>query len=660
MKTTALPAPGVVLGACPERRVRQSGRLARLEARLQALVGGAFGQRGRELRDFVERVRAFQPQIERLDAGAATARLRALRALLARDGFVAPLAAEAFAHVAHASATTLGMRPFDTQIMAARIMLDGELAEMATGEGKTLAAALCAATAALAGIPVHVITVNDYLVERDAQRLEPLYEKLGLTVGAVTQRLDVNARKAAYACDIAYCTAKELVFDYLRDGVALGPARNQLRLRVQGLGAEGAGSGALLRGLAMAVVDEADSVLIDEARVPLILSRPLVNAGQQAYHAHAIALAGGLHEGRDYTLEPARMSAELTERGAGALEAATAGLPPVWRNRPHREETVCIALAALHLYRRDRHYLVHGGKVVIVDEATGRKAPGRVWSRGLHQLIELKEGCEPSGEQVTAAQITYQRFFQRYLRLAGMSGTLAEARSELAAVYDLNVTHVPLRKPCRRNVLPTTLYPDRERQFAAVVARTRAAVERGQPVLIGTDSVVESEMLSACLTQAGIAHEVLNARQDAREAQIIARAGDAGAVTVATNMAGRGTDIPLGPGVAERGGLHLICCQHNAARRIDRQLLGRCARQGDPGTAETLLALDRPRIGRFVPAWLRRAIGPEGVTRPPWLVTLAMRLPQRLEEQAQRGQRWALLEHDRRLDSAPGIGAAVE
>ena len=298
--------------------------------------------------------------------------------------------------------------------------------------------------------------------------------------------------------------------------------------------------------------------------------------------------------------------------------------------------------------------------MLIVDESTGRVAPGRMWSRGLHQLIEIKEACKPSGDQVTAAQITFQRFFPRYLRLGGMSGTLAEARGELAAVYGLGVTTVPLRRPCRRSLLPTRLFPDGESQFAAVVKRIEEMRRLGRPVLVGTDSVAESEMLSAELAQAGIAHEVLNARQDAREAEIVSGAGQMGAVTIATNMAGRGTDIPLGPGVAECGGLHLICCQHNASRRIDRQLLGRCARQGDPGSAETLLAIDRPRIARMVPGGMRRRIGSAGRSRPAWLIALLVLAPQWLAERAQRAERRALLKQDERLDSLSGVGAAPE
>ena len=355
-------------------------------------------------------------------------------------------------------------------------------------------------------------------------------------------------------------------------------------------------------------------------------------------------------------LDAPQRSARLSDSGIDALEALCVGLPPVWHNRTHREETVCIALAALHLYRRDRDYLVHQDRVVIVDEATGRLAPGRVWSRGLHQLIEQKEGCKATGEQVTAAQITYQRFFARYLRLGGMSGTLREARAELAAVYGLSVVQVALRRPLRRVVLPPLLVADRAALWRAVTGRVLELQRAGRPVLIGTDSVADSESLSEALQHAGVEHQVLNARHDLLEATIVAGAGAAGCVTVATNMAGRGTDIALAPGVAERGGLHVICCQHNSARRIDRQLIGRCARQGDPGSAETLLSLDAPLISALVPAWLVRIVGRRGLRGPAWMVALLVRLPQLLQERRLRLQRRTLQQLDARAERELLIG----
>ena len=653
MKTAILPIPGIVLGAYPERFER------RRDAARRDATGTRSSRHGaRHYARLAARAAAIVEDVAELDTMAFAARLQRARSGMLLRGFVDELVPEAFALIARTCSDTLGTRPYETQLMAAGIMLDGQLAEMATGEGKTIAAAVCAATAALAGVPVHLMTANDYLVTRDAETLSPLYRALGLTVGAVTQSMDEDARRQAYACDITYSTAKQLAFDYLRDRLARGRLRDDLQLRAAQLSPARSG-GTLLRGLCMAIVDEADSILIDEACVPLVLSERSADTGQLDYLDIALRVAGGLRA-TDYRLDPSQMKSELTLRGRDELQRRATAAGNAWGNRQHREESVCLALAALHIYCRDRHYLVRDGKVEIIDETTGRLAVGRIWSRGLHQLIELKEGCRPSEQQVTAAQITYQRFFRRYLRLSGSSGTLADASGELREVYDLRVVQVPLRKPSRRQLLTTRLYPDRNSQWQAVAARALATSRGGRPVLIGTDSVVDSENLSRELTALGIDHAVLNARQDAAEAELIATAGQAGRITVTTNIAGRGTDIPLAAGVAERGGLHVICCQHNLSRRIDRQLVGRCARQGDPGSAETLLASDQPLLSRWTPAWLRGRITTKGIDRPRWLVYLLVRLPQWAETARRRDQRRALLAHDLHNDRDRMFGGPSE
>jgi preprotein translocase subunit SecA len=645
MKRHALPIPGIVLGAYPERRDPVDGAAAR-----PGRAGGLL-----LARSGVRRYDAFMAIMKtgsRVAADTTGEGLRNVRAALARDGLTDALIAEAFFLVKQAFARELRFELFEGQILAARIMLDQRLAEMATGEGKTAAAAACAATAALAGIPVHVITANDYLVARDAESLRPVYAALGLRVAAITQGLDREGRRAAYDCDIVYCTASELVFDYLRDGLTRERSASDLQARVGALGTrEGGSRGTLLRGLCMAIVDEADSVLIDDARMPLILSERRSNEGEREYLRGALALAAQLAPNEHFVLHRQGMYAELTAAGRECVDESSAVAP--WRNRLYREESLCTALCALYLYERDRHYMVRDGTVNIIDESTGRLAAGRVWSRGLHLLIELKEHCAPSGDTAAIAQITYQRFFQRYLGLCGMSGTLTEARGELSAVYGLPVVKVPLGRPDRRTVRATRLYADRESQWHAVVAQAIEVSRGGRPVLIGTDSLAESEEISRRLHAAGVDHAVLNARQDGDEARVIAEAGGAGRITVSTNMAGRGTDIALAAGVADLGGLHVISCQHNATRRIDRQLLGRCARRGDPGSAQTLLSLDKPLIARVAPRWLARAIGARSLERPKWLVRALVRLPQRVEETRQRRERRRLLERDRR--SARGL-----
>jgi preprotein translocase subunit SecA len=653
MKTAVLPIPGIVLGAYPERFERRPDAPRR---RVEDTKSPRHG--GRHYQRLAARAASVIKDVSGLDASALAARLQRVRSNMLLRGFEHELVAEAFALIARTCKDTLGTQPYETQLMAAGIMLDGQLAEMATGEGKTIAAAVCAATAAIAGIPVHLMTANDYLVARDAETLSPLYGALGLSVGAVTQSMDQEARRHAYACDITYSTAKEIAFDYLRDRVARGRQRDDLHLRATQLNTARP-NGTLLRGLCMTIVDEADSILIDEACVPLVLAERSADTGQLDYLKKAFHVAEALSTA-DYRLDQSQMKAVLTPRGRDELEQRTATAGNVWRNRQHREEVVCLALAAHHIYSRDRHYLVRDDKVEIIDETTGRPAAGRTWSRGLHQLIELKEGCEPSDQQVTAAQITFQRFFRRYHRLSGSSGTLSDASGELREVYDLRVVRVPLRTASRRRLHSTQVYPDRKTQAQAVAASALAVSRDGRPVLIGTDSVADSENLSKELTESGIDHAVLNARQDAAEAELIAAAGQAGRITVTTNIAGRGTDIPLAEGVADRGGLHVICCQHNISRRIDRQLVGRCARQGDPGSAETLLAVDQALLSRWTPNWLRRRIATTGMKRPRWLVKLLVSVPQWAESARRRDMRRALLANDLHNDRGRSFGGPGE
>lgn len=534
------------------------------------------------------------------------ASLLALRGPLAREGLRGAPLVEALAASAEAARRSLGLEVYDTQLLAALIMLDRRLAEMATGEGKTLAAALVAAVGALAGLPVHVLTANDYLVARDAQDLGPFYAALGLRVACVTGGMDEAERRQAYAAPVCYLTARELVFDYLRDGQRRGFAKHDLQRRVAGLEGRQAPP-TLLPGLGMAVLDEADSLLVDEAMMPLILSRSVSDSGARAFLWQARALAAALRAGADFHVDAPARRVELSSPGRRQLAERAAGLGGRWRSPRLREEAVTLALLAEHVYRRDEHYVVRDGRVDIVDEHTGRRAPGRIWSRGLHGLIELKEGCRPSPDTETLARITYQRFFPRYLRLCGMSGTLAEARGELRRVYGLDMVRVPARLPLRRGRGPVRLYVSRHALWQAVGRRVAALRAAGRPVLVGTGSVSESAALSRHLTAVGIPHAVLNASLDADEAEQVARAGEAGQITVATNMAGRGTDIPLGPGVAAAGGLHVLCCQFNRSRRIDRQLEGRCARQGDPGSTETWLSADMPVLAGK--AWVQALAG---------------------------------------------------
>ncbi len=651
---TLAPSPGHAWGPYPQQREPRSAAL-----RSTFLAGlsmfDAWRDESAGHQRFITRVRHFEQQARPWNDPLLRRRVASLRALLGRDGLTEHRITRALGLVAETCRRALGKQPFDTQLIAARILLSNRLAEMQTGEGKTLAAALAAAVAALAGIPVHVITANDYLVSRDRELVAPLFDALGLRSAAVIQPMPADERRIAYRANITYCTAKELVFDYLRDRMAIGLDDPELALKVASFESSRRESrGTLLRGLCMAIVDEADSILIDEAVTPLILAQAIDDPHREALLRDAWDLSGRLWRNRDFLIDAGARSAALTNGGSELLARLTADKRGLWQNRMRCEELVLLALSARHLYHRDRDYLVRGDEVAIVDETTGRVAEGRSWSRGLHQLIEIKEGCKVTGERQTIAQITYQRFFPRYLRLCGMSGTLAESRAELASVYGLRVAPVPLRRPSGRRLAAPVVYATADAKWRAVVMAIAAQHAAGRPVLVGTDSVADSDHLSGLLDTAGITHRALNARQDAEEAAIVAAAGHAGAVTVATNMAGRGTDIELDATSRGAGGLHVIACHRNRDRRIDRQLFGRSARQGDPGSVQIFVSLEDDLAQRALPVvW--RAFGrrhTSGSPLPSALGHLPLALAQRIEERRRRRQRRLLLEQDRAREGA--------
>jgi preprotein translocase subunit SecA len=518
---------------------------------------------------------------------------------------------DALALACVAARRKLGLDPYPSQVQAAATMLDGGLAELATGEGKTLALALAAAAQALDGTPVHVVSVNDYLVERDAVGLSPLYQALGLSVDRVLQSDDPARRRIAYRADVVYSTGRELMFDYLRDRMA-GIDHGGLEAHAEAL-RDSAGAKPLLRGLCCALIDEADSILIDEATLPCILAMP-VSAQEAAFTAEAIRLARLLWQGRDYLLDAQAGSVRLTDAGATRLRELTGVEGPdsdasqfdnaqpdpeqaSWRLERIRHDRIGMALAALHCYQRDRDYLVHEGRVEIVDRHTGRIASGRTWSRGLHQMIEIKEGVELTAPHETASRIAAQQFFARYWRIGGLSATLREARHELASTYGLSVTPIAPRHHSRRRDLGTRFFPNTESLHAAVLDRTRTLAGERRPVLVATRDVAESEQLAAAMRAEGIESTVLNARHDREEADIVAKAGIAGRVTIATNMAGRGTDIALDAEAIAAGGLAMVATCVQPSRRLDRQLQGRSGRRGEPGTVETLASVEAPIAG---------------------------------------------------------------
>src|SRR5512134_2573855 len=592
MSELALP-PLASTAAYPEQAFERPGIVDRIADRLVAPAARRL--QARKARDpaIVEAARQFAKEAEKLsDAGVKKAAAE-LQLVLRRDGFTVPAVAQSFALIREVAGRAVGMRHFDSQIRGGWIILNGMIAEMDTGEGKTLTATLPACTAALAGLPVHIISVNDYLTARDAETMGPVYKALGLTVGAVVNGMEPAARRAAYGADVTYCTNKELTFDYLRDRIALGSQVNRIQLSIARVaGGRGRSGQPVLRGLFFAIVDEADSVLVDEARTPLIISARSDQGPEREMYETALTLAGRMVAGQHYVIEGGERHVRVTPQGRETLAAVAGTLPVAFRGARRREELISQALVAMHVFKRDTQYLVRDEKVQIVDESTGRILPDRSWEQGLHQMVEAKEGVPLTSQQTSVARMTYQRFFRRYLRLAGMTGTAREIAPELWSVYRLPVVKVPTNRPVRRCDLGEAVYGTTAEKWRAVVARLRELNQTGRPVLVGTRSVGASEELSRLLAAAGLKHQLLNARQDKEEAEIVARAGQVGGITVATNMAGRGTDIKLAKGVDARGGLHVIATELHESRRIDRQLFGRAGRQGDPGAFEAIVSLE--------------------------------------------------------------------
>ncbi len=653
MSSTTFLRPGIALGPYPQLEDLRDGWLDRATASLGGLLRQFAYGRSPGHEEFLalvnEEARGLGEQTDQQIRDA----LPELRRRLYSEGLQEVLVARTFAIVREISERRLGMRPFDVQLLGGRVMLEGKIAEMETGEGKTLTATLPACTAALAGIPVHIVTVNDFLVMRDAEWMRPIFRFFGLTVGTITEGMAPEARRAAYACDITYGTNKQVVFDYLKDRLMLGRDASQMHLQLEGLHAEHPRTRRLLlRGLCFVIVDEADSVLVDEARTPLIISNLGDTSQEERVYGEAIVMARQMDTGTDFLIRPREHEVELTDRGRRRAAELAEPYGGVWVGPRRREELIRRALSALYLFQRDKQYLVRGGKVQIVDEYTGRVMADRSWERGLHQMIEAKEGCSITGQQETLARISYQRFFRRYLRLAGMTGTAREVARELWAVYHLPVVTIPTNRPVRRQRLPDEVYLTAEEKWAAILDGVRRIQAEGRPALVGTRSVAASEHLSGMLTAAGLAHQILNAQQDQEEAEIIARAGERGRVTVATNMAGRGTDIRLAPGVADLGGLHVIATERHDARRIDRQLFGRCGRQGDPGSFQAIVSLEDEIVRDFFKEHvlqLRRLFPEKGRPLPAWLGELLVGTAQRAAERHHGRARRALLRIDEQL-----------
>jgi preprotein translocase subunit SecA len=581
-----------------ERNVK--GRLGpRWLNHLRALFGTPSRRRLARAALYIDQIRYWEGEFSRLSDADLRQRGLQMRGRSRGGESLNRLLPEAFGLVCVAATRTVNLRPFDVQLAGGVVMHQGALAELATGEGKTLVATMPVFLNALVGKGVHVTTVNDYLARRDGEWTGAIYGALGLTVGVLQMQMPDADRARAYRSDITYGTASEFGFDFLRDRLKVSGDKGQVAPFWAAWTSNNFQHNQPLdpkvqREHHFAVVDEADNIFIDEARTPLIISAPTRPATpeEQVVYKWADHLAQGMIRDRHFTLDEKKQKVELTEDGKQLVRYANPPVGPHSHAMDKLHEHVERGIQAHHRFRRDQHYMIEKEKVVIIDEFTGRRMPDRHWREGLHQAVEAKEKVPITLAADHAAQITFQSYFRLYTKLAGMTGTAAQNFWELRRVYKLWVVCVPTNRPVIREAYQDRVFPTEDAKFDAVVKDVAHMIELGRPVLIGTRSVEKSEKLSQRLHGANIPHQVLNAKQHEQEAKVVEQAGHSGRVTIATNMAGRGTDIKLGPGVAEAGGLHVLGTERHEARRIDRQLQGRSGRQGDPGSSQFFLSLE--------------------------------------------------------------------
>ncbi|MGD2174559.1 MAG: preprotein translocase subunit SecA [Candidatus Brocadiaceae bacterium] len=632
-----------------------SGLLEKVGNAFKSVLGTSNERLLREMYPLVDRINSLEPEFQRKTdselrelTGKFRERLRGLDSYEEKQRVLDEILPRAFANVREVARRALvtpapdspypTMRPFDVQLVGGIALHRGMIAEMVTGEGKTLVATFAAYLNALAGDGVHIVTVNDYLARRDCEWMSPVYNMLGLTAGAIQTGQGPAEKRAAYECDITYGTNSEFGFDYLRDNMRYSP-----ETQVQ-----------LTTGLNYAIIDEVDSILIDEARTPLIISGPAAQQSEKYYKANSIVRS--LEREKDYIVKEKEQACHLTDEGEARVERML-GVDSIRTEEtmewPHFLET---ALRAHEFYERDTEYIVKEGEVVIVDEFTGRLMEGRVWGDGLHQAVTVKEGLKLREETQTQATITYQNFFRLYNKLAGMTGTAMTEGAEFHKIYGLTVVAIPTNLPLIRKEHPDVVYGTRKEKWRAVVDEIEDEHEEGRPVLVGTTSIEKSETVSTMLARRGIEHEVLNARPEhaAREAEIVAKAGQAGNVTLATNMAGRGVDIVLGPGVPSMGGLHIVGTERHEARRVDNQLRGRAGRQGDPGSSRFFVSFEDDLMRIFAPesmrSWLQKVGMEDGMAIESKMVTRWIEKAQKRVEDYNFDVRKNVLEYDEVMD----------
>lgn len=570
-----------------------------------------------------------------------------------------------FACVGLGSKRTLGYWPHPVQFMGARTLLSGLLAEMQTGEGKTLVAGLAATVVAGSGAQVHVLSTNDYLAKRDEEEMRVLFSFFGISSGSVVSEMEVDERSEAYSHSICYVSGKEIVFDYLKDNLAgygSQPSRTSYVERLiagssdteQGISHE-----PIIPALHFCIVDEADSVLIDEARTPLIISKEAESIIEPAVLIWAIEQAAKLVEGMDFQVDYAQRDIEPKHVLLPKLTPPPEGVSKVWQAKAWQLLIMRQALMAIHLYIKDEHYIIHDDKIQIVDESTGRVMADRSWEQGLHQLIETKEGVELTSGRETMARMTFQRFFRRYFLLSGLTGTAAEVSRELWSVYNLKVCRIPPNRPNQRKELTTLCFDSATPKWQAVAKDALYASQQGQPVLVGTRSVEASESVAAAFDTLGVSYVMLNARQDADEAKIVSSAGQSGQITVATNMAGRGTDIKLTEASRQSGGLHVILTEYHDSARIDRQLIGRSGRQGDPGTVRAIVAFDDALLQNNT----KRLVSVGKMLAVPllkrWFLMVCLYVAQKATQRRSYRGRMQTLKQDRELNKQIGFAGKV-
>ena len=606
--------------------------------------------------DTVRLVREISIPLRSLGRDEIVGRVRELRSAVNNGANPTDLAilVPAFALAIEATRRAIGIELYDIQIMAGAVLTRPCIAEMQTGEGKTYAVICPAFVYALSGNGVHVMTVNEYLAERDFELLQPVFEYLGMTAGLLRSKDSTADKHAAYCCDVTYGPGYEFGFDYLRDQAALFQQttprlgdgfRNLLR------GCEDNPIEKRQRGHAVGILDEADSVLIDEATTPLVLSGDAARpASNPQVYTQASSVAAVLTADSDYLLDDAKRSLHLTDDGKERLRQMSDHIPGQGLRRPW-QMYVEQAVRAKLLFRRDVDYVVDDDKVQIVDQNTGRIFADRSWREGLQQAVEAEAGVTITEENEPVARITRQRFFNLYDRVCGMTGTARGSERELREVYNLDAVVIPPRRPCQRLALPTRFLADEEAKYSAIVQEIVPVHKSGRPILVGTSTIEESELIANRLIAAGIAFRLLNGKQDAEEADIVARAGERGAITISTNMAGRGTDIKITKQVADLGGLHVIATQPQESARIDRQLFGRAARQGDPGSCRLYASAEDKIIKQHAPSLARKMKRPDNDEATSDLGEELQRLQKRIER-TRYSQRRQMFNHDDWLEKA--------